>query len=214
MDDCDINEVILIDDASDDESLKTNLDEAVQVFNSFRNIVRLFQNVERMGLIQSRLSGASLASGDVLVFLDAHCECARGWLAPLLARIRENSKEIAVPVIDQIDQHTFSYQTQSNLYKGGFDWGLNFQWMAPIEANSTEPFTSPAMAGGIFAISTAWFYDIGAYDEQMEIWGGENIDISLRTWMCGGALYVVPCSRVGHVFRQFAPYHFSIEYVK
>ena len=73
MDDCDINEVILIDDASDDESLKTNLDEAVQVFNSFRNIVRLFRNVERMGLIQSRLSGASLASGDVLVFLDAHC---------------------------------------------------------------------------------------------------------------------------------------------
>ena len=83
----------------------------------------------------------------------------------------------------------------------------------PVQYETMEPFSTPAMPGGIFAISTSWFYDIGAYDEQMEIWGGENIDISLRTWMCGGGLYIVPCSRVGHVFRQFSPYRFSVEYV-
>ena len=85
--DCTINEIILIDDSSTNATLKDSLDKAVEVFNSKTNIIRLFRNIERMGLIQSRLSGASLASGDVLVFLDSHCECSENWLEPLLFSI-------------------------------------------------------------------------------------------------------------------------------
>jgi polypeptide N-acetylgalactosaminyltransferase len=42
-------------------------------------VVKIVRKAERQGLIRARIEGAKAASGDVLIFLDSHCETNVGW---------------------------------------------------------------------------------------------------------------------------------------
>uniref|UniRef100_A0A3P9JJX2 Polypeptide N-acetylgalactosaminyltransferase n=1 Tax=Oryzias latipes TaxID=8090 RepID=A0A3P9JJX2_ORYLA len=209
-----LKEIILVDDASVDEVLKDQLDEYLKKLS----IVRVVRQRERKGLITARLLGASVATGDTLTFLDAHCECFNGWLEPLLARIAQNYTAVVSPDISTIDLNTFEFMKPSpygqNHNRGNFDWGLSFGWESLPDhekqrrKDETYPIKTPTFAGGLFSISKEYFYQIGSYDEEMEIWGGENIEMSFRVWQCGGQLEIIPCSVVGHVFRTKSPHTF------
>ncbi|XP_036107169.1 polypeptide N-acetylgalactosaminyltransferase 6 isoform X3 [Molossus molossus] len=209
-----LKEIILVDDASTEEYLKEQLEQYVKQLQ----IVRVVRQEKRKGLITARLLGASVAQAEVLTFLDAHCECFHGWLEPLLARITENESAVVSPDIVTIDLNTFEFskpvQKGRVHSRGNFDWSLTFGWetLPPHERqrrkDETYPIRSPTFAGGLFSISKSYFEHIGTYDNQMEIWGGENVEMSFRVWQCGGQLEIIPCSVVGHVFRTKSPHTF------
>ena len=66
--------------------------------------IKIVRTKERVGLIKARSIGASSAIGEVVLFLDAHCEANVGWLPPLLERIALDRRTAVCPTIDFIDQ--------------------------------------------------------------------------------------------------------------
>ncbi|MCP9258379.1 putative N-acetylgalactosaminyltransferase 9 [Dirofilaria immitis] len=213
-----LQEIILVDDFSQRDELKNKLEEYIKRFG---NKVRLIRAQKRLGLIRAKLLGAKEAFGDVLVFLDSHCEVSEGWLEPLLTRIKDNRSAVLCPIIDHISAETLAYSGSDRLTDvGGFWWSLHFRWdPVPKEYRDIDPTKpirfvnlfamSPTMAGGLLAVDRLYFFEIGGYDSRMDIWGGENLEISFRVWMCGGSIEFIPCSHVGHIFRAGHPYNMT-----
>lgn len=81
----------------------------------------------RQGLVPARLLGAKMAKGEVLTFLDAHCECSEGWLEPLMSRIKEDRRVVICPVIDIISDDNFGYTKTIESNWGTFNWQLHFR---------------------------------------------------------------------------------------
>nr|XP_061818684.1 polypeptide N-acetylgalactosaminyltransferase 10-like isoform X2 [Nerophis lumbriciformis] len=193
-----IAEVILVDDFSDKEHLKAALEEYMGRLPK----VRILRTKKREGLIRTRLLGAAAAKGEVITFLDSHCEANANWLPPLLDRIAQDRKTVVCPMIDVIDHDNFGYDTQAgDAMRGAFDWEMYYKRI-PIPAqlqsgDPSEPFESPVMAGGLFAVNRKWFWELGGYDTGLEIWGGEQYEISFKNlkrvaevWMDEYAEYV------------------------
>lgn len=67
--------------------------------------------------------------------------------------------------------------------------------------HSREPYETPFGPGSLFAIRRDEFWRLGGYDEGLYVWGGENTEMAFKMWMCGGRMLMVPCSRVGHMYR-------------
>lgn len=193
-----VKEIILVDDTSDNKE--------DGLFLADMPLVKLFRNEERQGVAKSRDRGATEARGEVLTFMDSHCEVTDGWLPPLLAAIKQSSVRAVSPVLDVIDTQTFEYKPTLSPQRGGFDWSLHFRWedipIALSKREATEDYKTPVMAGSVVAIRKDWFTKLGSYDPLLNIWGGDNFDLSFKVWLCGGDLKMIPCSRVGHVDRE------------
>ncbi|ELT88930.1 hypothetical protein CAPTEDRAFT_164644 [Capitella teleta] len=204
-----LEEIILINDNSHKEDHEMILQNYITAVFTNKTNIRLMFTHDSLGLIRARLSGVRLAKGEVIVSMDSHMEVQEGWLEPLLDAIRENPRTLATSYLDWMEKDkddTWVYKHGPSTWKTYFDWSLvfGFQDSTKVEiearkADVTAPVVSPVSIGTIWAMKKDVFEEIGAFDEQMEGWGGENLDLPIRLWLCGGRVLNIPCSHAGHL---------------
>ncbi|XP_075909067.1 polypeptide N-acetylgalactosaminyltransferase 18-like [Petromyzon marinus] len=214
-----LKEIILVDDKSDmpelQEELASRVEEltAVGVWDLMdgggKASIRLVRHAHRLGLSASRVSGIRAATSSVVVVMDGHVEFPVGWAEPILARIQEDRKVIVSTIFDQILFNNFEvihFESQAQAFDNQL-WGVYYP-PPPDWVNSndpTAPIRSPAVMG-CMAANKGYLEEIGFLDEGMLVYGGENVELGIRAWQCGGRVEVLPCSRVAHIARYYKPY--------
>ena len=67
--------------------------------------------------------------------------------------------------------------------------------------HSVEPIPYGTIQGMMMVMRKDFFQQLGGFDPGMEVWGSEQIELSVKVWMCGGVVEMVPCSIVAHMYR-------------
>uniref|UniRef100_A0A3P9CJF9 Polypeptide N-acetylgalactosaminyltransferase 8 n=1 Tax=Maylandia zebra TaxID=106582 RepID=A0A3P9CJF9_9CICH len=197
-----LKEIIIVDDNSSNGRL------LLEQENPNLRIVRV-RHSEQRGLAHARVSGWRAATADVVAILDAHIEVHEMWAEPLLTQIKADRTVVVSPVFDRVnfdDLKVTTYHPSAH----AFDWALwcMYESFTPEYYKLNDgslPGKSPSVMG-IMVADRKFLGEIGVVDEGMKVYGGENVELGIRVWTCGGSVEVVPCSKIAHIERAHKPY--------
>ena len=200
-------EVIIVDDS--DEKVTDELKKLKEVSKK----VIVIPTTDREGCARSRIIGAKMATGTVLMFVDSHIEMLSStWYEHLVLPIIENPHTVTsqqLQFLGDLPNHTYNDPTTRGSHYGITNEKFHFGYVSyrfpstkhQERAPPSAPYEMPFAPGALFAIRRDEFWRLGAYDMGLYVWGAENMELSLKIWLCGGRLVQVPCSVTGHMYR-------------
>ena len=183
-------EIVVVDDNSSDGS--------AGFLEPRRRRVRLLRS-GGIGVAKARVLGASKTRGGVIVFADAHLGLDRNWWQPM-RELLENPKVGAVaPAIAELPP------TASRGYGLTFrSPAMDVRWR---RRKPRGPEAAPILPGCCVALRRDVLETTGGgWDAGLLHRGNVDNEFSVRLWLLGYELLVVPDTVVRHRFRSQAPF--------
>jgi GT2 family glycosyltransferase len=198
-------EILVVDDHSDDGSIE----EAHERFPH----VRFVAQERRRGVAATKDLGARAASGEVLVFLDAHCKPERGAIARLVDDVEElDGRAIVTPAVPVLSTEAWENQFVS---VGNGYWvdlrDFSTGWADTSTLRRVGRFyETQALIGCALAIGRTLYSELAGFDTGMQLWGSEDVDLGLKAWFMGARILNDPEAVVGHRFQvSFSNYQLT-----
>ncbi len=169
-----------------------------------------------LGACQARRVGAAIATGDVLVWIDAHMSFGQNWLEQMLVHVNPNVL-LCSPFC--------TYATHESMCWGAdFVWnGVRDYWAQKIPGlgfrHRTVPpdqplVEVPMVIGACYVMHRDGYRRMGGFSPYFKIWGNEEQDMSARAWMSGMHVACATHARVGHLSRQSFPYPVQFDHLE
>ena len=184
------SDIVVVDDGSTDRS--------TEFLSTRRKRIRLLRGKD-MGVAKSRMAGAAKSRGDVIVFADAHIEVERDWWKPLVEPLDNPRTGAVAPTITNLP---------ATKMRG---YGLTFRGPA-MEVNWRKrkpkgPSHVPIVPGCCVAMRREVVEEeCGGWDAGLLQRGNVDNEFSVRLWLLGYELLVVPEVLVRHRFRPRSPF--------
>jgi len=150
------------------------------------------------GVARARNFGAAHATGDVILFADAHVRAPDAWHIPMADALRDERVGAVAPGIYSL---TDPERRGFGMSVAGPE--LRVPWLRKA---GSAPYPVPVLPGCFLAMRRETYLRTGGYDPGMRQLGGNDAELSCRLWLCGYEQKIVPELEVGHLFRSAAPY--------
>ncbi len=199
-----VKEIVVIDDGSDLPVTCAHYD------------VLLIRNPEPIGVSRSRRYGASMATGDVLVWLDGHMTFSPDWLDLMLAHV--DSGALLCSAFWDYAQSTchcwgadFVWCGERNYVAHRYPgFGLRHRTRFPGEGAVEVPM----IIGACYMLRRDSYERLGGFSPLFRVWGADEQDLSARAWIGGIGVKCVTRARVGHLWRPSFPYPVQFEHLE
>lgn len=189
-------EIIVVDDGSEPPAQKLFEQDPRRLDKDPRCKLKILRHETTQGLMNAKFTGGKAATGDVIGFFDCHVAPQKFWHEEIIRKVADNPRRMVVPAITDLDLDIFDEKANSAVNaKCYLTFDADFKWF------DDESDYIPTISGGLIAMHREWFNLTGGFDNEMHGWGGENLDQSLRAWLCGGEIMRAKSSRIAHMWR-------------
>jgi glycosyltransferase involved in cell wall biosynthesis len=183
-------EIVVVDDGSTDKS--------ADCLARRRGRVRLHR-AKGLGVAKARNFGGKVARGDILIFADAHLGLDSGWWGPFAEQLEDSRVGAVAPAVAKWSGD------------GAIGYGIRFKgpqmevkW---LRRKPKQPTAVPILPGCCLAMRRDAFERTGGgWDDGLLQRGNVDNEVSVRLWLLGYELRVVPGVVVRHRFRKRSPF--------
>lgn len=192
---CDGDELIIVDNSPPDNEMRT--------MGLLAPMARVVQSGRNVGFAAACNLGAAEAVGDLLVLLNPDAAPLRGWGEAIRRPWVEGRGWAAWQALVAYEGGTRINSAGNPVHFTGLVWAGGHG--RPVE-EAPPAGEVPALSGACLAIPRATWTAAGGFPEDFFLYH-EDVDLSLRLRLAGGALGIEPAAVVDHEYEFGAREH-------